>query len=155
MRWVILFTYFAFSVTGCGHAWVVKQSDQGGLIGYKDFSSSKAATEAVLELVHCPDTYSRVSDSLIEEQPGLVHIPTEVTRNVYDANNRFIGQYTETNYTPVSINRDWRAFEYECGSQSRAIASTNCQESCWIAASRGELRKGVTVEQCIKLTCND
>ncbi|MGE9743233.1 hypothetical protein [Bdellovibrio bacteriovorus] len=104
--------------TGCGSAWIIRRDQNGGTIGYRNYTSSEAARAAILRLIHCPE-YKSIRDELQTSTRTAV-VPMQSTNysngtvyNSYGSVN-YSGTETQTQYVPVTVNNSWREYTYEC-----------------------------------------
>lgn len=177
----VIFSLTSFILLGCASAWVVHQSDEGGVIAYKNYTDADKATAAVTALIHCPNGYSPVSDELKSSnytytayQPVTSYGTSSGTINSpYGGSYSYSGHDQRTAYIPTTQvgTSLWREFTYRCGSTSTVVsqptdpyrslserikaagAPSSCAQECNALADRGGLKKGVTADECIRASC--
>lgn len=99
---------------GCSSAWVIKETPDGGIIGYRG-----NAREKIKELIHCP--WEPVSDELRSENYQYTDYETVTTKgrsvsSFYGFSNGYTKDSEYTTQVPTTRNetRYWREFTYKC-----------------------------------------
>lgn len=118
-RAVTTFAVMAF-VSGCASkAWVIQRDPNGGIIGYKGFSTSEAADKAIKELIPCSN-FKMINDELHTSQfTGFMPVQSSQTTNGTAFNNygnslNYQATTTGTQYVPVTVDNSFRTFTYSC-----------------------------------------
>lgn len=118
---------FALTLSACGSAWIVRQDETGGIIGYQGFPTGEKAHAAIEKLLQCPTSYKPVSDQLMSSQtqytamtPVTTYSNTNGVVNSYSTGNLYgyQGHTRSTQYVPTTqtaVNQ-WREFTYRCDS---------------------------------------
>lgn len=117
---VFIITLF---LNGCGSAWIIQQDENGGMIGYKRYSSSEDAAEAIKKLIHCLN-WKQLSDEIVSGQ-SMTYMPiannqaiSGTVTNSYGSTTSYQGTISGTEYMPMMIDRSYRVFTYSCGGQT-------------------------------------
>jgi hypothetical protein len=161
-------------ILSCGSTWVVRQSQDGGVIGYKGYTSGKKASEAIAKKIPCPD-FEIVNDELISQNFSYT-LNTPVNTESYSSGHigdmYYSGNTTNTTYVPTTHigTSYWREATYVCKSnkflsdiretvsKNRELSSStdlsSCVESCIQLASEKKLKNGLSAETCVLLTCS-
>lgn len=123
MKFIYVLTML--SLFGCGHIWVISQNQNGGVIGYSDFSSGTDAAPEVKKAIHCAN-WSPVADNarsaVVQENRLIVNQPQSQDTSVYDTNGNNLGSFRtisnngEPTYStvPMATVKYWREFTYRC-----------------------------------------
>lgn len=111
-------------LTGCSSAWVVRQTKNGGTIGYQGgaFSSDSGLKKKVEALITCPDNYEFVSDELNSSTSSYVTYENVVTkeegtitnRNSYGSGYKYNSRQVSSVPVEHSKTEYWREFTYSC-----------------------------------------
>lgn len=156
---LFLFLITLCHIIGCGTTWVIRQDTYGGVIGYKGYDSGEKAANAIKKLVHCPQ-YTTQSDTLMQSAPRTAYMPVQTTN--YSQGNvgglNYSGSETQTQYVPLAVTDYWREYAYSCDNNPRnpagnSSSANDCNHQCEELYQKGELKRGVSAEDCIKLTC--
>lgn len=155
-------------IVGCGHAWVISQTQSSGSIGYKNFQNKESALKAIENLIHC-HSYSFVEDRLVTVAPSIMYMPVNKTHytsgsitNSYGDRAYYNGSTTTTEYNPVVVNKSYREISYECiykkeeiyiQEPSREVVKVSCEGECKDMFSKKMLKKGESISTCIKKLC--
>ncbi len=157
-----IFIIFSFVLMGCGHAWVISQRPDGGVVGYQGYSSVESATKDVRQLIPCP-SYSMVSDDLKSERyqyTAIQNVNTQSSAQVVGPGGFYYASGSQTQQVPVTQNgvRQWREFTYSCSEVSnsssslRVPASNNqynqCNEDCYRRFSNETIKAVSCYDSC-------
>lgn len=150
--------------------WTVERSENGGVVGYRNYEESEKGRQKLRSAIHCQD-FKIVNDRLVNGGTRTAYMPMQSTNyatvnsygNVggYNYSGTSYGTSTQTNYVPYQYNVTWREATYVCGqSQTQSISTSDsglskkdsCQNECSRMYASNMLKKGETAETCnIKL----
>ncbi|MFM6928506.1 MAG: hypothetical protein ACKOX6_08570 [Bdellovibrio sp.] len=129
MKKLLTLLVVSWTLAGCGSAWVVRRDQDGGIIGYRNYSSLEDAHQAVLTLIHCP-AHKFISDQYYSSTRTAV-MPMQSTNysqgTVYGSygSASYSGSQTQTNYVPVTVDNSWREYTYQCVEVSETPVSVS------------------------------
>ncbi len=170
IRFIPIF-YFLMHLGGCASAWIVRQGSDGGTIGYRGYSSSDSATEAIVKLIHCSNSYHVINDELKSSQYTYTYNQPVTVQGTSSGNlrnnwsgDRYYYQQNDsyTAHVPTTQvgTKYWREMSYACGGNSSRLpaegssSSQSCVDSCYQLEKEGSLKTGYTAGDCVRLSCN-
>lgn len=115
----ILFYLFICLIVGCAHTWVVRKSENAGIIGYENYNNSEAAMKAVKEVIPC-ENYRIVEDREMSDitttyMHGMVNVDSQ--RNIasdFESNYGYSSMPSDSTYIPKNVTKKWHEVTYTC-----------------------------------------